>query len=150
MDLFQQRPNAFTHGCPSRVILDIIADKWSLLLIMAMRNGPLRTGDLRRRVAGISQKMLIQTLRSLEDIGLVIRTSYGEVPPRVEYGLTELGCSLEDVVTALDRWVMDHYDDIQIAQRLLAKGSRHPPGEKHADITSFSSSGQRSAISSEP
>ena len=94
--------------CPARALLTTLADKWALLLIHALSEGPHRTGALRRRVGGISEKMLVQTLRRLETSGLVSRRSYAEVPPRVEYDLTERGWSLSPLVTAIDRWVEDH------------------------------------------
>ena len=97
--------DVFLVDCPARRVLELLAEKWALLVIHALSEGTRRTGELRRRVTGVSEKMLIQTLRRLEAHGLVRRTSYAEVPPRVEYELTELGWSLSSVVTALDRWV---------------------------------------------
>ena len=95
----------FLVDCPARRVLELLAEKWALLVVHALSEGTRRTGELRRRVTGVSEKMLIQTLRRLEAYGLVHRTSYAEVPPRVEYELTTLGWSLSSVVTALDRWV---------------------------------------------
>ena len=91
--------------CPARTILALLAEKWTLLTIHALGEGTMRTSALRRRIGGISEKMLIQTLRRLEDAGLITRLAYPEVPPRVEYSLTELGRSLSPLVTALDDWV---------------------------------------------
>ena len=76
-----------------------------------------RTSQLRRKVGGISEKMLIQTLRRLERNGFVSRRAYPEVPPRVEYSLTALGASLSEPITTLDRWVETHLQDIAMAQR---------------------------------
>ena len=81
-------------------------------MIHALSEGTRRTGELRRHVADVSEKMLIQTLRRLEQNGLVRRTSYPEVPPRVDDELTELGWSLSSVVTALDRWVEAHAEQM--------------------------------------
>ena len=108
--------NVFDPGCPSRAVLEVLAEKWALLLIHMLAGGPARTAQLRRRVGGISEKMLIQTLRRLERNGFVARRAYAEVPPRVEYSLTELGASLSGPITTLDRWVERHLQDIAIAQ----------------------------------
>jgi len=91
--------------CRARAVLTILAEKWALLVIEALSTGPVRTGDLRRRIGGVSEKMLIQTLRRLESLGLVERRDYREVPPRVDYALTEIGRSLSPLVLDLDRWV---------------------------------------------
>ena len=94
--------------CPARKVLTLLAEKWSLLVIQALSEGTKRTGELRRRIGGISEKMLIQTLKRLEAAGLVARKSYPQVPPKVEYTLTKLGRSLSPLVKALDHWVEDH------------------------------------------
>ncbi len=109
--------NVFDPGCPSRAVLGVLAEKWALLLVHLLAGGPARTAELRRRIGGISDKMLIQTLRRLERNGFVTRRAYPEVPPRVEYSLTVLGASLSEPITALDRWVERHLQDIDIAQR---------------------------------
>lgn len=80
-----------------------------MLVVCSLREGPIRTGALRRCVDGVSQKMLTQTLRDLERHGIVKRISYDEIPPRVEYKLTRLGQSLSEVVEGLERWVVSHY-----------------------------------------
>lgn len=98
--------------CPARALLTVLADKWALLLIFALSPGAQRTGALRRRVGGISEKMLIQTLRRLEGSGLVERHAFAEVPPRVEYRLTAAGLSLSPLVVALDHWVEQHALDL--------------------------------------
>lgn len=109
--------NVFSGVCPARHVLAVIADKWSLLLIHALAHGgTLRTAELRRRVDGISEKMLIQTIRRLERFGLVSRQAYAEVPPRVEYSLTALGHSLSEPIRALDHWVETHVTEIVRAQ----------------------------------
>ena len=104
--------DVFLVDCPARHVLTLLAEKWALLVVHALSEGTRRTGALRRRVTGVSEKMLIQTLRRLELSGLVRRTAYPEVPPRVEYELTELGWSLSSVVTALDRWVEAHAEQM--------------------------------------
>jgi DNA-binding HxlR family transcriptional regulator len=109
--------NVFDAGCPARGVLEVLAEKWALLLIHMLAGGPARTAELRRRIGGISDKMLIQTLRRLERNGFVARRAYPEVPPRVEYSLTALGASLSDPITTLDRWVERHLVEIDGAQR---------------------------------
>jgi len=108
--------NVFDPGCPARAVLGILAEKWALLLVHMLATGPARTAELRRRIGGISDKMLIQTLRRLERSGFVARHAYPEVPPRVEYSLTTLGVSLSGPITTLDRWVEQHLAEIRLAQ----------------------------------
>lgn len=95
-------------NCPARAVLALLAEKWSLLIIHALSEGTMRTSAIRRRVGGISEKMLIQTLRRLEAAGLVDRLDHGEVPPRVDYSLSHLGHSLSPLITALDDWIEQH------------------------------------------
>jgi DNA-binding HxlR family transcriptional regulator len=96
-----------------RQVLDRVGDKWSLLLIAVLEAGPLRYTDLQRQVPGISQRMLTLTLRQLHEDGLITRTAYAEVPPRVEYSLTPLGRGLHEIVTSLIGWATDHHDEIR-------------------------------------
>ena len=105
--------------CPSRQILESLAEKWTLLVVHALMCQPLRTAELRRAVGGISEKMLIQTLRKLERNGFVARRVYPEVPPRVEYKLTELGSSLAGMVLLLDTWVESNFARVQEAQTVF-------------------------------
>jgi DNA-binding HxlR family transcriptional regulator len=93
-------------------VLDRIGDKWSLLVIGTLRGGPLRFGELTEAVEGISQRMLTLTLKHLVEDGLVGRTAYAEVPPRVEYELTELGRTLMPLVISLAEWAMAHHKEI--------------------------------------
>jgi DNA-binding HxlR family transcriptional regulator len=102
----------YNMNCPSRDLLDLIGGKWSILLLCCLQQGPVRTGALMRQVGGISQKMLTQTLRNLERDGFVKRTSYPEVPPRVEYQLTELGRSLSELARTMEQWVIANYPAI--------------------------------------
>ena len=83
----------------------VLAEKWTLLVVTQLANGPMRTAEIRRGVDGVSEKMLIQTLRKLEGFGLVSRKAYPEVPPRVEYKLTALGRSLARLAGLFGRWV---------------------------------------------
>ncbi|ARC58344.1 putative HTH-type transcriptional regulator YybR [Frondihabitans sp. 762G35] len=103
----------YLEGCPTRRVLDRIGDRWTVLIVGALAEGPRRFTEIRRQVAGISQKMLTQTLRGLEQDGLVTRTVYAEVPPRVEYELTEAGSTLREPLKALEQWSIDHFGDIE-------------------------------------
>ncbi len=100
----KQKCNVFSEQCPSRQALDRISDKWTSLVIYALSRGTLRYGELQRTIGGISQKMLTQTLRSLEEDGIVERVVYPVVPPMVEYSLTPLGRTLEEPLAAICRW----------------------------------------------
>ena len=102
--MVRMKCDVMSEACPSRAVLDRIADKWTALIIHALSGGTLRYGELQRRVGGISQKMLTQTLRSLENDGLVGRVVYPVVPPMVEYSLTPLGRSLQEPLSAICRW----------------------------------------------
>ncbi|MFI6058262.1 winged helix-turn-helix transcriptional regulator [Streptomyces sp. NPDC051286] len=100
------------QGETIRQIVERAGDKWTVLVIGTLEHGPLRYTDLQRSIAGISQRMLTHTLRQLRRDGLVTRTAYPEVPPRVEYALTDLGATLLDAVTALIDWAGTHHDEI--------------------------------------
>lgn len=95
-----------------REVLDRIGDKWTMLAVGTLNAGPLRYSDLHASIPGISQRMLTQTLKHLERDGLVTRTAYAEVPPRVEYELTDLGRSLMDAVMAMAGWAAAHHSEI--------------------------------------
>jgi DNA-binding HxlR family transcriptional regulator len=98
--------------CEVRTILDRIADKWSLLVICMLADGTRRFGELRREIDGISQRMLTLTLRQLEREGLVKRTVFAVVPPRVDYELTPLGATLLDTIQTLVAWAGEHGQEI--------------------------------------
>ena len=89
-------------------ILSRIGDKWSVLIVMLLSNGPKRFSELRRTIGGISQRMLTLTLRGLERDGLVTRTVFPTIPPRVDYELTPLGQSLRGPVQTLGKWAFEH------------------------------------------
>jgi DNA-binding HxlR family transcriptional regulator len=92
--------------CPSSAAVRLVGSKWALDIVFALRGGPLRNGALLRRLPGVSQKVLSETLRSLAAHGLVERTEHPTVPPQVEYGLTPAGRSLSDALTGLDAWAL--------------------------------------------
>jgi DNA-binding HxlR family transcriptional regulator len=115
------QPNVLDQNCESRQALDRIADKWTCLIVYALLDGPRRHGELRRAIDGISQKMLTQTLRSLQYDGLVARTVHNVVPPHVEYALTPLGQTLTDPLVAICRWAMDNLPELQAARAASAQ-----------------------------
>jgi DNA-binding HxlR family transcriptional regulator len=109
--------NVYSAVCPSRRVMAVLAEKWTLLIVAQLADGPKRTAEIRRCVEGISEKMLIQTLRKLESFGLVSRKSYPEVPPRVEYRLTTLGRSLARLAGLFGRWVERNAQNLLRAER---------------------------------
>ncbi len=108
----------YREDCPTRRILDRIGDRWTVLIVGALDDDELRFSELRRRIQGISQKMLTQTLRGLERDGLVQRTVHPEVPVRVEYALTEAGRTLREPLRLLEEWSIAHLDEIEDAHEL--------------------------------
>ena len=109
--------NVYQMNCPTRLALDLIANKWTALVVGLLGNGTQRFAALSRQIGGISQKMLTQTLRSMERDGLVERAVYAEVPPRVEYTLTPLGQTLREPLGALRNWAEENVGTIITAQR---------------------------------
>jgi DNA-binding HxlR family transcriptional regulator len=103
-------------ACPVREVLDRIGDKWSVLVVICLSEGTHRFSALRRRIEGISQRMLTETLRQLERDGLVQRTVFPTVPLRVEYQLTDLGRTLIEPIAALARWAEEHRPAIAAAR----------------------------------
>jgi len=97
-------------------VLQRIGDKWSVLVVMSLSDGPRRFSELRRGIGGVSQRMLTLTLRSLERDGLVTRTVTPSIPPRVDYALTPLGRSLQQPVVALGEWAFDNMPQIEAAR----------------------------------
>lgn len=97
--------------CPVATTVGLIGNKWKLLIIRDLLTGTKRFGELRKSVTGISQKVLTDNLRSLEEDGLLTRKIYAEVPPRVEYTLSELGCSLKPIMNSMEEWG-NHYKQI--------------------------------------
>lgn len=108
--------DAFNAQCPTRLVLNRIADKWTVLVVSSLQTGTKRFGVLKREIGGISQKMLTQTLRGLERDGLITRTIYPTVPPKVEYALTPLGRTLVGLLEAIRVWSESHIDEVLKAQ----------------------------------
>ncbi len=111
------RWNVYDPDCPTRRVLDRIADRWTVLIVGSLQKGTLRFGELRREVAGISQKVLTQTLRGLERDGIVNRRIYASVPPRVEYSLTPLGRSLAGLLGSVRDWAETNIEAVLSSQK---------------------------------
>lgn len=113
--------DVLNQHCESRQALELIADKWTALIVYALVDGPRRHGELRRTVDGISQKMLTQTLRRMEAEGLVERDVLDRVPPHVEYSLTPLGRTLQKPLVAICEWAMGHLDELREARKARSR-----------------------------
>ncbi|MED7953890.1 winged helix-turn-helix transcriptional regulator [Streptomyces sp. BE303] len=116
--------DAYVAECPARQLLDRIGDKWVSLVVNALADGPQRYSDLRRRLAGVSEKMLTQTLRALERDGLLTRTITPSVPARVDYALTPLGTGLLPLLKAIKSWAEENMPEV-LAHRESYDGVRH-------------------------
>ncbi|MFD9328575.1 winged helix-turn-helix transcriptional regulator [Streptomyces sp. NPDC060065] len=108
--------DAFIRSCPTHQLLDRISDKWVSLVVSALASGSMRYSDLTRKIAGVSPKMLTQTLRSLERDGIVTRTITPSVPVRVDYELTPLGTSLSHLLSAVKDWAELHIEQVNKAR----------------------------------
>jgi DNA-binding HxlR family transcriptional regulator len=126
MDVPVPPPNLhFDSDCRSVAsVLARVGDKWSVLVIMLLGEGPRRFNELKRMVGGISQRMLTLTLRGLERDGLITRTVYPTIPPRVDYELTDLGRGLWKPVEALGKWAQEHQSEIESARTRFAQRDR--------------------------
>ena len=125
-DVTEVSPPAELHhaGCRNVApVLNRVGDKWSMLIVMILSDGPKRFSQLKRTIDGISQRMLTLSLRGLERDGLVSRTLTPSIPPRVDYELTELGVSLRQPVKALGEWAIDHIGCIRAAQERFDAGA---------------------------
>jgi DNA-binding HxlR family transcriptional regulator len=111
------KPNAYAAACPTRQILDRIGDKWAVLILILIRDEPMRFNALRRTIEGISQKMLSQVLKSLERDGLIKRRVFATVPVTVEYSITPLGQTLAAAVDPLRDWAEQNLKEVLSAQR---------------------------------
>jgi DNA-binding HxlR family transcriptional regulator len=124
------RFDVLAEACPTRQLISRVGDRWSLLVLYALENQTLRFQQLRREVQGVSQKMLTQTLRVLERDGLVRRTVYASVPPKVEYALTPLGASLAEPVAAIRVWAYAHMDEIDQARHQFDQLTAPTPAQQ--------------------
>ena len=119
-------PNAREDESPflriagASLVVSLLADKWTIPLIHALARGTRRTSELKRLLGGVSQKMLTQTLRTIEEHGLIERKVYAEVPPRVEYSLTRLGASINEPLTVICEWTEQHGAELLHARQRVA------------------------------
>ena len=116
--------------CPIMATMAMISDKWKVLIICKLKKGTLRFNELRRELKGVTQRVLTHQLRELEADGLVNRTIFAEVPPRVEYKLTPLGTTLIPVLDHLEKWAQEHADELMAARaKVIAAASGCSDGE---------------------
>jgi DNA-binding HxlR family transcriptional regulator len=108
--------DAYLRSCPARGVLDVIGSKWTVLIVPALLDHPMRFGELRRRLDGITQKSLTQTLRQLERDGFISRTQYPTIPPRVEYALTPLGGRAANLLNSIREWAQDNLVEVLTAR----------------------------------
>ncbi len=123
----KEQANVLNGKCPSQQVLGLVADRWSALAIYCLSKGTRRNSDLMRQIGGVSQKMLTQTLRRLEQNGIVSRKVYPVTPPHVEYSLTALGASLTAPLKTLCEWAQNHMGEVQRAR------ARHQQQEEKRD-----------------
>ena len=109
--------DVYSEACPTRLVLDRLADKWAVLILGLLAQGPHRFNALRREIEGVSQKVLSQTLKRLERDGLIARQAFPTVPVTVEYSITPLGRTLAETVAALAHWAETHIETVIAAQR---------------------------------
>ncbi|MBV9789861.1 MAG: helix-turn-helix transcriptional regulator [Chloroflexi bacterium] len=122
--------DVYADTCPTRKILDRIADKWTVLIVGRLSTSKQRFGELRREIHGISPKVLTQKLRELERDGIIVRRVYASVPPKVEYRLTPLGGTLIELLDAIRVWSETHIESILEAQQVFDSQARDGEGEE--------------------
>ncbi len=110
------KPNVYDPDCPTRTMLDRISDKWTVLVVLVLLDGPRRFNELRTRVGRVAPKVLTETLRRLERDGVLTRTAFAEIPPRVVYELTPLGRSLEELIRSIAEWAEQNIEEIAAAR----------------------------------
>jgi DNA-binding HxlR family transcriptional regulator len=114
-----ERLTKHAEACPVREIIDRVGSKWSVQIILAVTQGPVRFTELERSIEGISRRMLTLTLRNLERDGLIIRTVYPTVPPKVEYTASEMTMELAEPLSSLARWALRHRDEVITARQVF-------------------------------
>lgn len=110
------KPNVLSALCPSRIVLNHVTSRWAVLVFVVLRNETLRFSQIRRQIDGVSERMLSQTLKTLENDGFVVRRSYDVVPPHVEYHLTPMGGDMADRLLEMVRFIESNLTDITRAQ----------------------------------
>ena len=123
----QLRGNLFAEACPSREVLQHVTSRWGVLILVALLGGTHRFSELRRKIGGVSEKMLAQTLQALEGDGFVLRTAYPVVPPHVEYSLTPMGADIAAQVQTLTDWIEHRLPDILTARGASATSPATAP-----------------------
>jgi len=126
----RQQANVFDSRCGSQRVLGLIANRWTALIIYALAGGTQRYSQLQRKIGGVSQKMLTQTLRRLERDGLVERRVYPVVPPKVEYSLTPLGRTLTEPLQAICKWAEKHLSELEGTRSI--KIAKNQPSQSRA------------------
>lgn len=121
MDTKKYKWDVYSENCPTRLVLDRIGDKWTVLIVGRLKTGAIRFNELKRLIPGITQKMLTQTLKALERDGIVKRKIYPVIPPKVEYSLTKSGKSLIMLLNQLGEWAQNNIEAILMAQQNYAK-----------------------------
>lgn len=116
------RGDVLTKECPSRQILQDVTNRWGVLILFTLHTGTYRFSELRKTIKGISEKMLAQTLQALEADGFVLRTAYPEIPPHVDYQLTDSGNAIAERLTALIDWIETNLTDILKTREQFASG----------------------------
>lgn len=119
-----QAYDVYSARCPTRMVLDRIADKWAMLILGRLEDGPVRFNQLRREIDGVSQKVLSQSLKRLERDGLILRTVFPTVPVTVEYALTPLGRTLTETFSSVRRWAETNIEAVLAAQAAYDSGDR--------------------------
>ncbi len=120
----EQRGDLYAPACPSRGVLDHVTSRWGVLVLVALLEGTHRFSELRRKVAGVSEKMLAQTLHALEEDGFVLREVYPVIPPRVDYSLTPMGEEVAGHIEALTDWIEENLP------RIFAARAQHVPNQR--------------------
>ena len=119
--------NVYNSRCPTRLVLDRIADKWTVMIVDCLAQRTMRFGELKREIAGVSQKMLTQTLRGLERDGLIARKVYASVPPKVEYSLTPVGRTLIKTLREIRHWAESNIEAVIAAQSAYDRAAGAEP-----------------------
>jgi DNA-binding HxlR family transcriptional regulator len=141
-------PHPLHQDCQKvRQVLARASEKWSMLVVMLLRDGPRRFNDIKRNTGGISQQMLTRTLRGLERDGMVTRTIFPTSPPQVEYRLTELGRSMSEPVLAFGRWVQEHLAEVDAARDRFDQRAKSEKGLMDDAMPTKLSPGQTLAAS---
>lgn len=119
----ERRYDVYAPGCPSEQALELIASKWTALVVILLAEGTKRYSELQRAIPAVSHKMLTQTLRRLEEKHLIVRQVYAEVPPRVEYSLTPVGETLVPTLRSLRDWAEAHAYELGLGKQAAAEES---------------------------